>query len=366
MEYPCYRPFYLAMAIVLALGACGEQATMEPGDNADQHLQPFAAGDVLVLGTAHGYTSSALSRHNPNDQDELTRDLVQASGDAALRRLGGTLAILNRGGESNIHFVGNHDHRGLQVSLPGCGPHDAELLPSNLVVVSCYEAGTLLTINRTDGAIVDEQDLSHLADADGNPELDQLIVTAQTLWVSAQRLDRQTGFSTTGGSGLIQLPLSPLPNASATSDGGIAVGCAGDFKTPSTAGIMLFDLQTQVSIELLAGDVLGGPPTAIESAADGGLLALVYIPNPQNSLLAKEMKLIRINGIPPQVETTTISSSAGFALSGLAQADDGRLFFGNRSTDSSAGLYEVKAVDQTASIVGPFKPRLPPIEIVVF
>ena len=104
---------------------------------------------------------------------------------------------------------------------------------------------------------------------------------------------------------------------------------------------------------LYDGDALGGPPSALRLDPNGVLHALVAYPDAWST---EEMRLLRLDGPAP----TVLHHVSGFALSGLAFDDAGLIYVGNRSTDSTNGLW---LVDSTGAAEGPWATGLPPLEI---
>ena len=74
--------------------------------------------------------------------------------------------------------------------------------------VTRYDAASLLIVNPQNGAELGEIDLSAFADADGLPEVSQIVRVGDRLYLSCQRLDRNGGWGPVDVSYLIVVDLA--------------------------------------------------------------------------------------------------------------------------------------------------------------
>lgn len=368
------RPWLLC-SVLWALLSCAETS-----QNSSSNLEPIQPGTGFILTTSLFYTTSSLAQFN-FDSEILNDNLVIESGDAVLASLGAHLGILNRGIESNIHFIGKAGAPGAQIALPNCGPHDALRLPSGQVVITCYESSVLEVVNEKEGN-TKSIGLSAFADSDGVAELDHMIQLNNRLYVTAQLLDRDNQFAPTTNPLLIvldtetllpidtnptkpgmqawELPcLDPYTRLWTTSSQEIVVGCAANFNFPAQTAILRIDPETGSTHIIADYETLGGYPTELIVDTDDTAYAMVYVPNPENRFEAQEMKVVKIS---PHGSTEVVYVRDGFTLTGLATDSNNHVYWGLRTTDESAGLYRFN--NMTQAIEGPWKTSLPPMDII--
>ena len=188
-----------ALPLALALWGC----VGGPGANAPH--PPVAASGILALTTNFQIGSFAVAPLT--DPAAMSTDLGQTHGDAVGRVQAGAVYIVNRYGADNIQrldpaagfatlwqcSVGN-----------GANPHDFAQVAPDKAYVTRYEMPSLAIVNpqtsaECNGFLRGEIDLSPFADGDTVPEMDQMVIVGEHLFVSLQRLDRRT-FEPTGTS----------------------------------------------------------------------------------------------------------------------------------------------------------------------
>ena len=343
--------------------------------------EPIPPGSAFVLTTALTYTTSSLAAFSIENPSEATDDLLLASGDAVLVKLGSWLGILNRGPDSNLHLVGHRGDVGPQYALPGCGPHDALLLDDGRVVISCYEAPELQILSLDTGNI-ETLSLKRFADADGLPELDHLALQGDVLYVTAQRLNREAGFTATETGLLIgvhlpsltlvdlspelpeqeglELPChNPYTRLTATPRGSLLVGCVANFQDPAKAGLLeIFPDTAQVTI-LATAEALGGYPSVLRLSPDGTPWVQIYTPSPDDPYATQEMAILSLSPSPqpPRVTRT------GFTLGSFDFDSKGTLYYALRHQEDS-GVYRLSEDDPEE--FPPLLLSLPPMDFTFF
>ena len=350
---------------VILLHACHSLAPLPDETPANCAESSSLASQLLALNST--FESASLDVFNLACLSKPRRHVVVASGDSALRKLGEWAVILNRGFESNLQILEDDFSAGVQIALPGCGPHDALLLSeTQQILVSCYAAAELRLVDLS-GREQRRISLSAFADADGIPEADQLLRIEDRIWVSLQRLSADAEPVNT--SLLIALdahslevlgepielalknPFTPMQST----NGLILIGCAGDFVSPSLMGLVQVNLETRHSSVVVDGRALARAPLALRVNALGEPHLLIAHPDGFNT---QQMRLVRVD----QGFVETRHSSQGFTLSGLAFEAEGNAFLGNRSLDQQAGLWKISAQGEVS---GPYKTGLPPLELEV-
>jgi hypothetical protein len=360
------------LLIITIAALCGCHTEQE--DDPVPGLRLFEPGVGVALTTT--YETSSLDLFAVGAPTDVRKDVVVASGDAALRLLGHRAVILNRGDASNLMLVSSSVTVEAQLALPGCGPHDVVELADGRLLLTCYEDDATRLVNLETMTVAPGPSLAVFSDADGLPEMDQLLVIGNRIYVSLQNLDRATYAPT--GPGLVAVitldtlevvdvkpgidgvqawtlprknpytPLIPL------NDGRLAVGCAGDMLDLDAMGIVALNPIDGSTEVLWAGSALNGAPSALRADPSGTLHALVIYPD---GWTAEEMRLLRLDAATPKV----IYSAPGFNLSGLAFDELGRAYVGNRTTDATNGVWRIDPATLTAE--GPFVTGLPPLEL---
>ncbi len=169
----------LALA-VLALAACA----------APSHA---AMSRAFVFGT--DWASGAVSAHALAPRAAHC-DVADVGSDASLRFHDGLLYVVNRLGGDNVQVIDPATNATLRQFSVGAGsnPHDIAFTSSTKAYVSRFDATDLWIVDPTTGAHTGTIALAGLADADGNPEMDRLMIAGPMLFVSLERVDRNNGY----------------------------------------------------------------------------------------------------------------------------------------------------------------------------
>src|SRR5262249_6625348 len=118
--------------------------------------------------------------------------------DAVVRTFGDLLYVVNRFQADNIQVLdpANNFQTIAECSVgPGSNPHDIAFVSASEAYVTRFGRPELYIVNPSVGFdcshfVLDSIDLSPWADADGYPEMDQMAIVGDRLYVSLQRLDR--------------------------------------------------------------------------------------------------------------------------------------------------------------------------------
>ena len=339
-----------------------------------------AQSDLFVITTDFSTGSTAFLAA---DAAEAEVNLLGIHSDAVGHYHDGRVYIVNRLGQDNILVLDAMDLRTpvTQFSVGnGANPHDIEIVAPDKAYVTRYDAASLLIVNPQDGAELGEIDLSAFADADGLPEVSQIVRVGERLYLSCQRLDRNSGWGTgrrqlsgrrrsqqrhprgrgPGHRGVVQgIALSSAnPNSMAVVGEQIAVGVVVGFGDRS-GGVEIVDTATNRSLGLAVseGD-LGGDITSMVLVDQNRGYAVVTDENFANSVRSFELSSGSV-GAPLE------NISGGFIPSVAVDGD--RLIVADRGsfTDpASAGLKFYDAATG-AFLRGPIDTGLPPQGIVV-
>ena len=167
-----------------------------------------AQSDLFVITTDFSTGSTAFLAA---DAAEAEVNLLGIHSDAVGHYHDGRVYIVNRLGQDNILVLDAMDLRTplTQFSVGnGANPHDIEIVAPDKAYVTRYDAASLLIVNPQDGAELGEIDLSAFADADGLPEVSQIVRVGERLYLSCQRLDRNSGWGPADVSYLIVVDLN--------------------------------------------------------------------------------------------------------------------------------------------------------------
>ena len=338
-----------------------------------------AQSDLFVITTDFSTGSTAFLAANATEAEV---NLLGIHSDAVGHYHDGRVYIVNRLGQDNILVL---DAMDLRIPLTqfsvgnGANPHDIEIVAPDKAYVTRYDVASLLIVNPQNGAELGEIDLSTFADADGLPEVSQIVRVGERLYLSCQRLDRNGGWGPADVSYLIVVDLATdtlvdvdpdaegvqgialsvaNPNSMAVAGEQIAVGVVVNFGD-RFGGVEIVDTATNRSLGLAVSEEdLGGDITSMVLVDQNRGYAVVADENFANSVRPFELSGGNV-GAPLE------NISGGF-IPNLA-VDGDRLIVADRgsfSDPASAGLKFYNAA--TGSFLsGPIDTGLPPQDIVV-
>ncbi len=338
-----------------------------------------AQSDLFVITTDFSTGSTAFLAANAAEAEV---NLLGIHSDAVGHYHDGRVYIVNRLGQDNILVLDAMDLRAplTQFSVGnGANPHDIEIVAPDKAYVTRYETTSLLIVNPQDGAELGEIDLSAFADADGLPEVSQIVRVGDRLYLSCQRLDRNGGWGPVDVSYLIVVDLATdtlvdvdsdaegvqgialsvaNPNSMAVVGEQIAVGVVVNFGDRA-GGVEIVDTATNRSLGLVVSEEgLGGDITSMVLVDQNRGYAVVADENFANSVRPFDLSSGTV-GAPLE------NISGGFIPSLAVDGD--RLIVADRgsfSDPTSAGLKFYDAATG-AFLLGPIDTGLPPQNIVV-
>lgn len=349
---------------------------------------PIAAGVGLALDTAIDYSASAVDGFGTASASVTHPDLMVADGDAILRRAGDVAVIVNRGKSSNIIIVDGSLAPVAQVSVPGCGPHDVAVLDDHRALLTCFNKAVMAIVDFTTGEVTDGPDLTAFADADGNPEMDQIGHGGGAFWVSLELLDERTDFWTPSGPGLVvaldDTTLEPIDLDPATPgvqglsvctnpysrfapapDGRLLLGCSGIYGMPDTSAIVAVDPVKRSVSTVAEAAAVPGQLSDVRVDEAGRVFFVVSYPLTKAFEMPQDMRLMRLDaGGATTLYSAALVNQTDQGLGGFAFAGDGTVWVANRSADSRGGLWRVPAAGGDAT--GPVGTTLPPLDLEIF
>ena len=338
-----------------------------------------AQNDLFVITTDFSTGSTAFLAANAAEAEV---NLLGIHSDAVGHYHDGRVYIVNRLGQDNILVLDAMDLRTplTQFSVGnGANPHDIEIVAPDKAYVTRYGTASLLIVNPQDGAELGEIDLSAFADADGLPEVSQIVRVGDRLYLSCQRLDRNGGWGPVDVSYLIVVDIATdtlvdvdsdaegvqgialsaaNPNSMAVVGEQIAVGVVVGFGDRA-GGVEIVDTATNRSLGLAVseGD-LGGDITSMVLVDQNRGYAVVADENFANSVRPFELSSGAV-GAPLE------NISGGFIPSLAVDGD--RLIVADRGSFSDPASAGLKFYDAAtgAFLSGPIDTGLPPQDIVV-
>jgi hypothetical protein len=338
-----------------------------------------AQSDLFVITTDFSTGSTAFLAANAAEAEV---NLLGIHSDAVAHYHDGRVYIVNRLGQDNILVLDAMDLRAplTQFSVGnGTNPHDIEIVAPDKAYVTRYETASLLIVNPQDGAELGQVDLSAFADADGLPEVSQIVRVGDRLYLSCQRLDRDGGWGPVDVSYLIVVDIATdtlvdvdpdaegvqgialsiaNPNSMAVVGEQIAVGVVANFGDRA-GGVEIVDTATNRSLGLAVSEEgLGGDITSMVLVDQNRGYAVVADENFANSVRPFELSSGAV-GAPLE------NISGGFIPSLAVDGD--RLIVADRGSfadPASAGLKFYDA-GTGAFLSGPIDTGLPPQDIVV-
>ena len=338
-----------------------------------------AQSDLFVITTDFSTGSTAFLAANAAEAEV---NLLGIHSDAVGHYHDGRVYIVNRLGQDNILVLDAMDLRTplTQFSVGnGANPHDIEIVAPDKAYVTRYDAASLLIVNPQDGAELGEIDLSAFADADGLPEVSQIVRVGDRLYLSCQRLDRNGGWGPVDVSYLIVVDLATdtlidvdpdaegmqgialsaaNPNSMAVVGEQIAVGVVVGFGDRA-GGVEIVDTATNRSLGLAVSEEdLGGDITSMILVDRNRGYAVVADENFANSVRPFDLS-------SGTVDAPIENISGGFIPSLAVDGD--RLIVADRGSFSDPTSAGLKFYDAATGAFqsGPIDTGLPPQDIVV-
>jgi DNA-binding beta-propeller fold protein YncE len=370
------------LALVSAIAACGGG-----GGGGDAPPPPAEAGSAFVVTT--DFQSGSFATLPLDDPGAAQVNRGSIGSDAVARFFGGRVYVINRFGADNIQALDpeNAFATVYQCSVGnGANPQDIAFVSANKAYVSLYERTTVAIVDPSVGAdcagfLQGEVELGFLADADGIPELWQMAVVGDRLYVTAQRLDRNNFFAPTDASYIAVVdvatdsvvdvdPGTPEPDAillsgtnpfgeskGLTVDGGdIVIAEAGSF-SELDGGIERVDLGTNRAEGFFVTEAeLGGSITDFVIVDGGRAYAVLAAADFSNSL-------VRFNPATGQVVSTLVSISS-FLPDVERDATRDRLYLASQDL-ASPGILVFEGTSDSSVTSAPIDTGLPPFNIVI-
>ena len=177
--------------------------TLVVGLAAMAHERAAARPDDFAFVTTTDYATGSSSVISLDGSYSVVADVAGLHSDAVARYYGQRMFVVNRFGGDNIQILDPASAFSTlrQFSVGSSSdPHDIAVVSDTKAYVTRYNDTALWIVDPSTGAQTGSVDLSGLADADGMPEMDQMAVYGDHLFVTIQRLDRLTTWGPVGTS----------------------------------------------------------------------------------------------------------------------------------------------------------------------
>ena len=341
-----------------------------------------AVSTARAIVIATDFESGVLQTARVSAPHRIGRPPDPIHSDAVLRIAGDRAYVVNRLGGDNLQTL--DPARGLRTIQEcstgvGSNPHDVAVVDRHHAYVTRYDNDRLWVVDPEArdcerGFRLAAIDLSSYADADGLPEMDQLLLDGSRLYVTLQRLDRNRNFAPTDHSALVVidtltntvLGVKPLDGRNAFGDasgiqrepgtGRLLINQAGNIYQTGDGWIERVDPDLAAiapSEHLIGEDVLGGNVTdfVIASASIG--YAIVLTDDLTN-------RLVKFEYVPaPGRVLKTLHVSQQY-LPDIALAPDGTLWLADRTrADPGIRIFDPAQGDRVLTRV-PLRFELPP------
>ncbi|MFH1755440.1 MAG: FlgD immunoglobulin-like domain containing protein [Candidatus Latescibacterota bacterium] len=339
-----------------------------------------AAHEFAFIITTDFATGSA-STISVDEFHTVAKNVASVHSDAVARYHDGFIYVVNRGGGDNIQILDpdNSFATVRQFSVGnGSNPTDIAVISAGKAYVTRYNSAELWIVNPSTGTKTGSIDLAHLADSDGIPEMDQMCLVGNYLFVTIQRIDRNNYWLPVGTSYIAVVdvtadtlvdtdPLTPgsqpitLTHTNPYSDiqlnpytGMLYVSCVGYWGVQDGC-VELIDPVTFQS----QGCMLE------ETAADGDIYDVEIVATDKGYAIIMDAsfhnKLVTFN--PTTGTLLSILYSPGdYVLHDIELAPSGELFLSDRRpTNPGIRLYDIDTDDEITT--GPIDVGLPPADI---
>ena len=163
----------------------------------------LATVDRAVVSSAScDFATGGIAAISTSDLAVVAHRVGATDADAVVRVVGGRVFVVNRFDGASVQELdpaADFATRWRCSVGAGSNPHDIALASASKAYVTRYDATSLAVVDPSvgpscKGFVVDTLDLSAYADADGLPEMDQMVLVGDHLFVSIQRLSRDDLF----------------------------------------------------------------------------------------------------------------------------------------------------------------------------
>jgi hypothetical protein len=346
-----------------------------------QGAPPVHAGSDYLFVTTTDYSTGSCSTIGLDPPRTVAQNVASIYSDAVARYYNGYIYVINRKGADNIQILDpNNGFATVREFSTGnlSNPQDVAFTAPDKMYVSRNESNTMWIMNPLTGAQTGSIDLSMFADSDGLCEMQYMLLIADRLFVSIQRLDRDNWWTPVGTSFIAVVdtdadtlvdvePGAPgtqaitLPHSNPYSEiqldpwtRHLYVACAGYWGVLD-GGIELIDASALTSAgTLLSESSAGGDFLDVEIVNGDVGFAIVQNPSFFTDLIMFDPSA--------GTKTQTIYAPGDYVLQDIDLGPTGELFLADRTiVDPGVRVYEALTGVEITS--GPIDVGLPPFDL---
>jgi DNA-binding beta-propeller fold protein YncE len=342
---------------------------------------PAAATHFAFVVTTDYFTTGSSSAVHLDGSYSTDKNVASIHSDAVARYYNGLVYVVNRMGGDNIQILDPDDGFSTvrQFSVGnGSNPTDIAFLSKTKAYVTRYNTTDLWIVDPSTGTHLDTIDMSSFADADGCPEMDQLCMFGNYLYVTIQRLDQNNYWVPVGTSyvavidvaadtlldtdsltpGLQPITLTGTnPFSELQPDhfsGRLFVSCVGYWGLQD-GGVEAVNPETfQSEGYILTETETGGDVTDFEIVSEDKGYVIISDASFNNVLLTFNTQT--------GDTTAAVYSPGGYVLTDIEQAPSGELFLTDR-TPVNPGIRIYDIVTDSEITSNPIDVGLPPFDI---
>jgi len=334
--------------------------------------------------TTTDYQTGHFAAINLEDQSVKKYDL-NLSSDAVAKTINHRIYVVNRYGQDNITVLSPTDFSKPLIQFStgnGSNPQDIVLSTADKAYISLFQEKYLLVVNPNTGEEQKRIDLSSFADSDGFPEPTQMVIVDNVLFITLQKLDRNTYQPAENGAILMidtlndsiigSITLSgqnPYDMAYSDSMGKLIISETGSFNDLTDGGIETIDLGTrQPSGFILSEEDFGGNITdfAMKPSSSQGYIIVAEggISGSPNTFIASFdlVQAVKLKDV--------LRPNAGFIHAGIATTSE-MLLVGDRCIPEEEcgykpGVRIISTLTDEEITTKPINTGLPPFSITVY
>jgi hypothetical protein len=222
---------------------------------------------AIVSSASCDFATGGVAEIDVENLSVLARVIGSVEPDSVVRVQGERAFVVNRYSGSSVQEIDPHDSLATlwRCSVgAGSNPHDIVLIAADKAYVTRYDATSIAIVNPSvgkscEGFVRGYIDLSSWADADGIPEMDQMVRIGDRVFVSVQRLNRDNFFRPAANGALVVIDANED-----AAIGAIELSLTNPFT--ETKGLVYDAARDRI--------LVGGPGTLFSDLEDGGMEAV--------------------------------------------------------------------------------------------
>jgi hypothetical protein len=347
----------------------------------DAQCTDYSWQDILVTTTDFSTGSTSWINHSK----VATNNVEPIGSDAVVRLDGQLIYVVNRGVASNIQILvpcADYDTKHQWSTGNGSGPHDIVVMPGDVAYITRYDLTSVLKMNLQTGATITTISLATFADADGIPEMDQMFLYGDRLYVTLQRLDRNNFYSPVGTSYLAVIDITTdtlvdmdpgtggiqgIPLARTNPYSEVNLRFVGPDLYAYFSAVGFFGLSDGGVIECNAADPTSQTVLLTEAAAGGDILDVEIISDTKGfAIVATPAFVTDLIAFNPTTGTKigpSMYSPGGYDLNDIEPSPLGLLLTDRKPTNPGIRCFDMDTDQQIPG--GPIDVGLPPFDILV-